>query len=248
MKVTNEALKKICKRLIMRDPDIVEIVQFGSSVYMPEYARDLDLLVFTKVRKDYGVYLDATCEVYDELDFPYNIDVIPCEVGKQLDRLLGIGVLGSYEILYGNGSYLRDATRQVREYLKSLLDNPTFKDAWSHVTGVGGAINDFKSAKRAKTPSDRDRCLREAFDHLFHASRIASAAYLSIEETRWGRIKRRLPSPYKEEFREITNTMQIKYFYEGDYPHETVKEESNKWLKSVEEYVKKLEAEVRRAK
>jgi len=34
------------------DPDIVEIVQFGSSVYAPRYARDLDLLV---IKKEEGV-------------------------------------------------------------------------------------------------------------------------------------------------------------------------------------------------
>lgn len=238
-------LRKICEKLVKRDPDIVEIIGFGSSVYAPEHARDLDLLVFTKVRKDYGVYLDATCDVYDELDFVKNIDVVPCEAGKQIDRLLGIGVLGAYEILYGDGSYLRDATRRVREYLKGQLENPTFEDAWSHITGVGGAINDFKSAKRAKSASERERCIREAFDHLFHSSRIASMVYLSIEETRWGKIRRMLPSPYGGEFREIANTLHIKYFYEGNYPREMVTKEFNKWLKKVEDYVRRLEAQVK---
>lgn len=50
---------KICRLLKEYDPDIVEIIQFGSSVYAPEYARDVDLLVITKKKKEYGTYLDA---------------------------------------------------------------------------------------------------------------------------------------------------------------------------------------------
>ena len=46
----SEGMKEgICKRLVGYDKDIVEIIQFGSSVYAPEYARDLDLLVITTV-------------------------------------------------------------------------------------------------------------------------------------------------------------------------------------------------------
>jgi len=44
----------ICKRLVGYDKDIAEIIQFGSSVYAPEYARDMDLLVITKDKKGYG--------------------------------------------------------------------------------------------------------------------------------------------------------------------------------------------------
>lgn len=53
-----------------------------------------------------------------------------------------------------------------------------------------------------------------------------------------------LPSPHKEEFREITNTLHIEYFYGGNYPRERVEEEFQKWLGKVEEYINKLEAEV----
>ncbi len=41
-------LKELCRRLLEYDPDIVEIIQFGSSVYAPRYSRDVDLLVITR--------------------------------------------------------------------------------------------------------------------------------------------------------------------------------------------------------
>jgi len=37
-----EWFKKICRRLLKYDPNIVEIVQFGSSVYVPELSKDVD--------------------------------------------------------------------------------------------------------------------------------------------------------------------------------------------------------------
>jgi len=57
----------ICKRLVGYDKDIVEIIQFGSSVYAPEHAMDLDLLVITKDKKEYGGYLDCLA------DLPFDI-------------------------------------------------------------------------------------------------------------------------------------------------------------------------------
>jgi len=66
----------ICKRLVGYDEDIVEIIQFGSSsVYAPEYARDVDLLVITKDKREYGSYLDCLA------DLPFDMDVVVKEVG-----------------------------------------------------------------------------------------------------------------------------------------------------------------------
>ena len=66
----------ICKRLVGYDKDIVEIIQFGSSVYASEYARDVDLLVITRGKKEYGGYLDCLA------DLPFDMDVMVKEVGK----------------------------------------------------------------------------------------------------------------------------------------------------------------------
>ena len=62
--------ERICKRLLGYDKDIVEIIQYGSSVYAPEHARDLDLLVITKNKKEYGGYLDCLA------DLPFDTDVV----------------------------------------------------------------------------------------------------------------------------------------------------------------------------
>ena len=54
-------------------------VQFGSSIYAPKHARDLDLIVFTKERK--GKSTGYTDKLY-ELNLPYDIDVLMEEVGR----------------------------------------------------------------------------------------------------------------------------------------------------------------------
>lgn len=40
-------IQLVVRKLLEYDPEIVEIVQFGSSVYAPEHARDLDLPIIT---------------------------------------------------------------------------------------------------------------------------------------------------------------------------------------------------------
>jgi hypothetical protein len=47
MKSQQNDVEIICDHLIEYDPAIFEIVQFGSSVYAPDSAKDLDILVFT---------------------------------------------------------------------------------------------------------------------------------------------------------------------------------------------------------
>ncbi len=63
-----EWLERICHRLIEYDPEMVEIIQFDSSVYAPEHARDIDL---TKNPRDYDSYLDAV----EDISPPFNIDI-----------------------------------------------------------------------------------------------------------------------------------------------------------------------------
>ncbi|HID17770.1 TPA: nucleotidyltransferase domain-containing protein [Candidatus Bathyarchaeota archaeon] len=64
------------------DPNVVEIIQFGSSIYAPWRARDVDLLVITKEVKDYGGYLDAA----NLEDAPFNVDVLVLKVGEPQAR------------------------------------------------------------------------------------------------------------------------------------------------------------------
>jgi hypothetical protein len=74
------SLQLAVKRLLEYDPDIVEVVQFGSSVYAPELSRDVDLLVITKKARGYQGYLDAVS--------PLEADVIVVEVGEAIGESL----------------------------------------------------------------------------------------------------------------------------------------------------------------
>lgn len=57
--ITRTGLNGLCKALLSADPDICSIILFGSFVYAPSLARDIDLLVTTTSRKDYGIYLSV---------------------------------------------------------------------------------------------------------------------------------------------------------------------------------------------
>jgi len=214
------------RRLLKYDPDIVEVVQFGSSVYAPEYAGDVDLLVVTRRMKEYSGYLD----VLSLEGFPINIDVLVFDVCKIPKRDLLRSILGSFRLLYGEGRYLF-------EYAKYLGD-PTFEEARA---SLKAALDYFELSKRTEDPLVRDRHLRVAFNTLFHAARSASMVYLSTDIGRL--IGRKLTEPYKTIFNEFINTLHIKYFYNG--PRENIEEEFNKWVRKVEEYISKLELEVK---
>jgi len=226
-------LKKICERLLKYDPDIVEIIQFGSSVYAPEYARDVDILVITRRSKDYDVYLDAV----DDITPPVNIDVIVVEPTKELREDFIRSVLGAFNILYGSGEY-------ILSYVKRLKD-PMFEESRSMLR-VARRI--FDLAKETVEPLDRDRLIREAFDSLFHAARIAAMTYLSTEISRWGLLKKMLPEPFNSQFRRFIDMLHIKYFYHGEYPKENVEEEFNRWYDEVKKFIDNLEFEAKMKK
>lgn len=225
-----EYLKSLCRKLIEYDPNIVEIIQFGSSIYAPQYSRDIDILVITKKVKEYSGYLGAV----NSEDVPVNIDVLVFDINDKPKRELLRGILGAFEVLYGSGKYLF-------KYAKDLGD-PTFDEARSSLRIASSLL---KLALETTNPLDKDRLYSEAFDSLFHAARIASMVYLSTEISRWGLIKRGLPEPYKTNFNEFIDTLHIKYFYNGDYPKDKVEEEFNKWFKKIERYVNDLELKLK---
>jgi hypothetical protein len=221
------SLQLAVKRLLEYDSDIVEVVQFGSSVYAPELSRDVDLLVITKRAREYRGYLDAVS--------PLEADVIVVEVGEAVGESLLRGVLGSFRILYGDGSYLAELAKR--------LGDPSFEGARA---SLGAALDYFELSKGAGDELVRDRHVRAAFDALFHAARLASMAYLSTEVGRWGYVRRRLEEPFRSIFSEFIETLHMKYSYNGEYPRENLEEEFKKWFKRVEDYVSALEAERRR--
>jgi len=217
-----EWLERICHRLLEYDPEIVEVIQFGSSVYAPEHARDVDLLVITRNPRDYDGYLDAV----EEVSPPFNVDIIVIGVGRRLREDFIRGVLGAFNILYGDGKHLL-------EYAK-MLGDPTFDESRA---ALRVARRLFILAKMTSEALDRDRLFREAFDSLFHAARIAVMTYLSTEASRWGLLRRMLPEQYNKQFREFIDILHIKYFCHGEYPREDVDGEFNRWFSEVERFV-----------
>ena len=214
--------EEIRKRLVGYDKDIVEIMQFGSSVYAPEYARDVDLLVITRGKKEYGGYLDCLD------DFDFSCDVIVREVGDKVKSGFACNILGAFEVLYGEGEHLKETTSYFE---------PRFREARSYIRG---AKEDMGMAGRSEDEDDRDRRIRTASNSLFHAARLATMSYLAIENARRGGIKKRLPRHYRDEFEEFINVLHIDYFYNGNYPA-NYEEEFEKWYKRVEDFVRRLE-------
>jgi len=221
--------KQLCyqlkSHLLNYDPQIVEIIQFGSSVYAPRYAKDLDLLVFTKKKKDYGGYLDAVAD----LDFKFWVDLVVEDINEPLGNLAG-GVLYSNKVLYGDGSILREVTKNMAKV--------TYKEAKAELQNAEAIL---KLGLEIKDKLRKDHFFKSAFNSLFHAVRIASMVYLSTDEKRWGEVKKMLPHPYQQEFENYISTLHVKYFYDGKYPKDKVKEEFNLWYNKVKDYIKSLE-------
>jgi len=224
-----EVLEGVCRKLLERDPDIVEIVRFGSSVYAPDLSGDVDLLVVSMNPKSYDVYLDAIAEV----DPPFNVDIVVVKPGQELGEELVRGVLGAFEVLYGDG-------RHVLSYARSLGD-PAFEEARA---ALRAAREYLELTLRAGDKLLRDRHAREAFDTLFHAARTAAMTYLSTHVARWGLSGRMLPEPYNAVLGELINVLHVKYFYNGEYPKENIEEEFNILHEKVERFINDLEREL----
>lgn len=62
-----------------------------------------------------------------------------------------------------------------------------------------------------------------------------------VIQTRWGQLRRELPQPFSERFREIIDTRHIKYGYDGNYPIDDVDEEFQRYRDLVEQFVDDLE-------
>lgn len=215
--------KEVCRRLNAYDPEISEIVQFGSSVYAPELSNDVDLLVFTKRKKgdhiEYGRCLEG-------LDLPFEIDLIVKEEGEPLGKL-ALGVVGAHRIVYGDGSRL---VRSAEGF------DPTFDEAWA---ALETARRYMRYSGEVEDRLIKDRHIREAFNELSHSARIASLVYLSKERLGW--LESELPREYKEEFREFFKILHVSYFYEGNYPDD-VRGEFEKWSERDESFIRKLES------
>lgn len=223
--VRRQPLQRLVRALRAADPDIIEIVQFGSSVYAPRLARDVDLLVLTRAKKDYRVYLDAVA------DYPQNVDVVPKEPGESIGADIALALVTFSRTLYGNG-----LTRQ--EAMKTM-PVPTFDQAIKLLTA---ADRDLERAHQESDPFYRDLDYRSAFNKLFDAARYAAMTFLATEETRWGYLPKKLPAPFNSQFREFITQLHVQFSYDGKYPKDCVDETFAEWRDKVRAFVDALEA------
>jgi hypothetical protein len=221
--ITQIDMESLCGALLAADPDIRDIILFGSFAYAPSLALDIDLLVTTTDRKEYGVYLNAVA------DFPLNVDVVVRQPGENIGDYIAWGVKAVGQILAGDGETLKEVMK---------VPAPTFEEARQLFII---ADENWKGAQQERNPSLKDRRYRNSFNGLFDVARIAVMAYLGSEQTRWGRLRRSLPQPFQDRFRQIADTLHISYFYHGDYPKESVDEEFKRWRDRVEQFVDDLE-------
>ena len=175
--ITERELDNLCETLRAADTDIRDIILFGSFVYAPSLARDIDLVVTTAKRKDYDVYLDAVA------DFPMNVDVLVRQPGEELGDRIAWGIKAVGKVLAGDGHTLKEVMK---------MPAPTFENVRQLFVR---ADENWESAKQEQTLFLKDDKYRDSFNKLFDVARNAAMAYLSSEETRWGQLRRALPQP-----------------------------------------------------
>ena len=221
--ITKRELANLCETLYAADTDIRDIIVFGSFVYAPSLARDIDLVVTTTKRKDYGVYLDAVA------DFPINVDVIARQPGEKIGNRIAWGIKAVGQVLAGDGQTLEKVRATPTPPFERI--RKIFCLADEHLS----------SAQNTQDPYIKDDAYKDAFNKLFDVARNAAMAYLGSEQTRWGQLRRALPQPFSERFREIIDILHISYSYDGNYPIDDVDEEFQRHRDLVEQFVDDLE-------
>jgi hypothetical protein len=216
-------LPQICDALLKADADIVAIVQFGSSIYAPESARDLDLLIFTRHRKPYEVYDDAV------IDIPMPLDLVPHSIDRPLGGYLGASVVAWGRILYG--------TPETVERMVKEMPVPTYQEARDL---LDNADRSMQIAPMETNPTNSEGWYRTAFNALFDCARMAAMAYLNTDQTRWGVIRRQLPQPYQDQFRQIIDNLHIDFFYDRALPT-PIDTEYQRWRDVVLRFINELE-------
>jgi hypothetical protein len=172
-----DQLRQHCQTLKEADADLIDVIQFGSSVYAPDLARDVDLLVTTRFKKDEDLYWDA----FSDLDL--GVDVIVRTPDQPIGRDIAASVRLMGEVLYGNGETLKEA--------EIYMAVPTFDRARI----ILQTADDLASAQQTNDPTIKDEFYRIAFDRLFDAARYAVMAYLNTDNSRWGQLRSALSHP-----------------------------------------------------
>jgi len=223
--INDALLSKIVSALLSVDPNIVAIVLFGSAVYAPDLARDIDLLVISKEPKERERYEDAVLEASQGWD----VDLVVHKVGETFGRLSG-AIRAFGRILFGDEKWVWGVT--------SRMPIPSFRDAWR---ALRRAERLCQAALQETDLDEQDDNWRDAFNWLFEAARRAAMAFLNTDETRWGTLRGQLPQPFQDEFRAIANTLHIRFWYEGDYPHDNPEWNFQTWRDRITQFISDLE-------
>lgn len=214
-------LKEAVAALHRVDPAIRAIVLFGSAVYAPKWAQDLDLLVITERKRKRERYLDAVG------DLPIWVDVIVQSVGKPLMAQVTTGVKAFGRLVWGDV----EAVREVLPTMPvSTLDEARHR------------IEEAELLFRTATP-EFSGVYRDAFNALFDAARMAAMAFLNTEETRWGELRRQLPPHLGRRFRRIIDRLHFAYFYHGQLPPD-IDRVFRRWRNIVERFINDLKRSV----
>lgn len=217
-------LRRLCESLKKTDADLIDIIQFGSSVYAPELARDIDLLVTTRAKEKEEVYWDT----FANLDL--GADVIVRTPGQIMGKDIAASIRLMGNLLCGEGQTFQEA--------EVYMAVPTYERA--HLT-LETADANLKLAQQSVKIIVKDEYYKAAYDRLFDAARYAVMAFLNTDNARWGRLRHLLPSPFDQEFRQIINILHIQYGYDGNYPQNDPDGAYRKWRQTVETFIQKLE-------
>ncbi len=217
--------QRIISNLRACDPGIIEIVQFGSSVYAPRLARDVDLMVTTRDKKDEALYWDAVA------DWNKNVDLLIREPEQSMGRDIALSVYVYGRSLYGNG--------RTRKEAMQFMPVPIYEDARKLLIA---ADKDIERAHQETDPFYRDRDYRIAFNTLFDAVRYAAMTFLNTDETRWGKLPKQLPKQFETRFRAFISKLHVQFSYEGNYPKEQADEVFKEWHGKVSAFIDELAA------
>ncbi len=227
-KLVEKWLREATRRLLEVDPKIKAIVAFGSCVYAPELAHDLDLLVITEEEKDLETYWDALAHL------PLDVDVIVNRAGKPLGDGLKPGILAFGKLLWGEDKFVREVLGEVPV--------PTFEDVRRRLRDAERYI---ELARSLANEVEKIGPYRDAFNALFDAARLAVMAFLCTEQTRWGELRRSLPPPFDERFRRIVNQLHVRFFYHISFSTTEAESLYQRWRREVEDFVSDLERAMR---
>lgn len=217
-------LDELVDALLRADPEIFEIVLFGSAAYAPDLARDVDVYVTTRLVKEYDIYLDVAEE--------FSSDILVHSPRDAMNPSIALGIAAFGQALYGSGAILQEA----RKY----MGTPTFIEARKLIVD---ADDNLFLAHQRDDPFYRDRRYRKVFDALFDAARYAAMAFAVTDDTRWKLLARQLPAAYEEPFRTFISVLHVQYHYDGRYPKDGTDQEYYKWRVVVTQFIDDLESD-----